>query len=542
MSFVNNGNSFDSCFQLVGQHPNLDLELRVKAYCKILQLLQSKSVTKAIGMNTKGIFQSSMSMLRKLRDSCHEGLSRIELTYTAGSRASEEAFFNGVFPDQAKVDLNRVQPALNRVAGISWHLSTKNLLDHFTAGANGRQLLVVQRTLVGLIYAVNSKPKCFTGFFQKAPLAGHFKWVDFLASQALPGPDSIVNCVIQRYGPVGPTEFKTVVKRTPLSEIPGIKHSTQENINLPRPPAWDNKKLTLAAKQAVSLSTLGRAVWNPRKPESVEQVIETLDPRLHDVLQFCEREKITKLKDLQDAPKDIQALLDDHTLRPLILKYLFWRANQANAATTQSVREYADKEELERMESCHQRCIEVLKCFLGGIRPRALFRALNVAGGNGRLSSTFLLQQYGTVDLFDQCAKAVKLARQAMRRNISMGIVQECSMQDFRWPCQYSGIFMVWCAGYLAREDLVAFLQKAKANLMQGAGRFTRLSTPEAFIFLLDNVLAEDEEPWMEKGQRVRSEEQLETILEDACLTVHRRSERQAMPGTYRDVVLLALY
>ena len=46
----------------------------------------------------------------------------------------------------------------------------------------------------------------------------------------------------------------------------------------------------------------------------------------------------------------------------------------------------------------------------------------------------------------------------------------------------------------------------------------------------------------MEKGQRVRSEEQLETILEDACLTVHRRSERQAMPGTYRDVVLWALY
>ena len=122
--------------------------------------------------------------------------------------------------------------------------------------------------------------------------------VDFLASQELPGPDSIVNCVIQRYGPVGPTEFKTVVKRTPLSEIPGINPRTQENINLPRPPTWDNKKLTPAAKQAVSLSSLGQAKWDPRKPESVEQVIETMDPRLHAVLQFCKREKITKLKGL----------------------------------------------------------------------------------------------------------------------------------------------------------------------------------------------------------------------------------------------------
>ena len=32
-------NCFDSCFQLVGQHPEVDLELRVKIYWKTLQLI-----------------------------------------------------------------------------------------------------------------------------------------------------------------------------------------------------------------------------------------------------------------------------------------------------------------------------------------------------------------------------------------------------------------------------------------------------------------------------------------------------------------------
>ena len=38
-TFRDNGNSFDSCFQLEGQHPDLDFELRVKIYWKTAQLL-----------------------------------------------------------------------------------------------------------------------------------------------------------------------------------------------------------------------------------------------------------------------------------------------------------------------------------------------------------------------------------------------------------------------------------------------------------------------------------------------------------------------
>ena len=194
------------------------------------------------------------------------------------------------------------------------------------------------------------------------------------------------------------------------------------------------------------------------------------------------------------------------------------------------------------MSFCHSRCIEVVKQFLGTIVPRALFRALDVAGGDGRFSTALLLKNYGRVDHFDQCPRAVRLAQRAMLRNPAAGFVQQSTMQDFSWPFRYSGIFMLWCSGYLPAAELSTFLQKAKSNLMEGPGRFTRSSTKESFIFLLDNVLGEGEELELLKGQRVRSQEQLEAIFDEAGLIVHKCSGRQAMPDGFRDVVMWALY
>ena len=62
------------------------------------------------------------------------------------------------------------------------------------------------------------------------------------------------------------------------------------------------------------------------------------------------------------------------------------------------------------MDLCHPRCVEILKCFLGSVVPRSLFRALDVAGGDGRLCASILLKSYRRVDLLDQCPEAVKKA------------------------------------------------------------------------------------------------------------------------------------
>ena len=119
-------------------------------------------------MNMKGLFHPTMRMQNKLRESINWGLTRIELTYTAKSSEAEEELLDGVFPDQAEVDLNRVQRALKNVRGISWQLPLKDLLDHFTKSARGHQLLIVEPTLATLIYCSNSKHSCYTGFKQVA--------------------------------------------------------------------------------------------------------------------------------------------------------------------------------------------------------------------------------------------------------------------------------------------------------------------------------------------------------------------------------------
>ena len=115
-------------------------------------------------------------------------------------------------------------------------------------------------------------------------------------------------------------------------------------------------------------------------------------------------------------------------------------------------------------------------------------------------------------------------------------------MQSFEWTFSYSAIFMVWCAGYLPRGELVTFLSKAKEHLIVDAPRRNRSFEPESFIFLLDNVLAPGEGPVVVKEQRVRAKEELEGIFEEAGLLVHRQTGRQEMPGGNRDVVVWALY
>ena len=61
-------------------------------------------------------------------------------------------------------------------------------------------------------------------------------------------------------------------------------------------------------------------------------------------------------------------------------------------------------------------------------------------------------------------------------------------MEDFNWQFDYSGIFMVWVAGYLGDSALVKFLRKAKTKLIPGRFRATRHEEPESFIVVLDNI------------------------------------------------------
>ena len=56
-----------------------------------------------------------------------------------------------------------------------------------------------------MVYAKNDKPGCYTGFYKLIPGAGRFNHQQFLAAHALPGPDSMTDCILQEQGPLGNT-------------------------------------------------------------------------------------------------------------------------------------------------------------------------------------------------------------------------------------------------------------------------------------------------------------------------------------------------
>ena len=104
-----------------------------------------------------------------------------------------------------------------------------------------------------MVYALNSKPGCFTGFCQVKTPGRIFDILDFLAAQALPGPNSFVTCVVQHYGLSGPVQFFVMEKKTALAQIPNLHFGRQAVANLPRPQTWISTKLADATKATVQL-------------------------------------------------------------------------------------------------------------------------------------------------------------------------------------------------------------------------------------------------------------------------------------------------
>ena len=132
-----------------------------------------------------------------------------------------------------------------------------------------------------MVFAVNAKPACYTGFWQLIQPGRRFKYVDFLAEQALPGPGSIITCILQPQGSTGAVEFLTIEKKTALSQIPGLKYRPEVLANLPKPASWDNHKLSESAKQSIIVRALSTAIFDPSIQESTSEVLRYLDARLH---------------------------------------------------------------------------------------------------------------------------------------------------------------------------------------------------------------------------------------------------------------------
>ena len=95
--------------------------------------------------------------------------------------------------------------------------------------------------------------------------------------------------------------------------------------NLPRPSSWDDSKLSAASKLSVDQKVVGLAVYETKVPHPPEQILDAIHSKFIELYKYCEVNNIVNVSGLEGAPQKVQQLLNDHQLRPEIMKYLLNR-------------------------------------------------------------------------------------------------------------------------------------------------------------------------------------------------------------------------
>ena len=96
------------------------MKFKVKLYCKVLQLVQSESTQKSLGMNLKAIYHPKTRMAQVLKESAEKGAFRIENTYIAETIEGEKQLLGEDFFKDAIDDLDLAQEVISKIDGICW--------------------------------------------------------------------------------------------------------------------------------------------------------------------------------------------------------------------------------------------------------------------------------------------------------------------------------------------------------------------------------------------------------------------------------------
>ena len=76
----------------------------------------------------------------------------------------------------------------------------KELLEGFEQEAKKSQLFVLQPNTCAMMYSRNPKKGNYTGFFYDIPVTKSFNYENFLLKHALPGPKSVIHCILEPKG------------------------------------------------------------------------------------------------------------------------------------------------------------------------------------------------------------------------------------------------------------------------------------------------------------------------------------------------------
>lgn len=118
------------------------------------------------------------------------------------------------------------------------------------------------------------------------------------------------------------------------------------------------------------------------------------------------------------------------------------------------------------MALAHPKAVEQMKGIAGQLAYMKTGRALEVACGGCEVTRDFLREVFEEVDLMDQCAESIALARQLKEEYKIAGAVFQSSMEAFEPEREYSLVVMRYCTGYLDGAALAEFLRKMAKRLL----------------------------------------------------------------------------
>ena len=249
-------NSFNSCFQFEEEAADQHLFRRFKVYNKILQLLQSETPQKAVGMNTNALFNPPSRLLDAIVESRDAGMTRLEISYYAKSTAAQAEYFEEDFESRAVRDLDRFNTCLNQLKGACFRLPLLDLLESFQTESRSRQVFLQQPNICALFFARSDKRGSYIGFFKNIPKKGPFDPKKFLAAHALPGPNSKIACEIVPRGSQAQRQVFIYKKDAHFSQIPGFCYWDTPLDIVPRPAEWTAEVIEPAILATVKLNKI----------------------------------------------------------------------------------------------------------------------------------------------------------------------------------------------------------------------------------------------------------------------------------------------
>lgn len=164
--------------------------------------------------------------------------------------------------------------------------------------------------------------------------------------------------------------------------------------------------------------------------------------------------------------------------------------------------------------------------------------ALDCGSGIGRVTKNLLIRYFHEVDLLEPVPHFLDAARVSFSpENLIVSDTHKAAnfycvpLQDFTPEAErYNCIWIQWCIGHLADDDLVAFLKRAKAGLKSG-GFFVLKENIARTGFVLDK----------EDKSVTRSDSYFKELFKQAGLHIYKMKNQKDFPQELFAVKLYAL-